>query len=731
MTKDGALPPENVVAQIESRFYNTKTGALAKLLHSRIRLEAGDARGAAEILNSRMIQEKTSVADYALWLRGKALTQSQQNSEAMKVLEELIRTFPLSLRVRDAKLFWAQNALQSGKAQTVPKFLKELADKDDPSALLLTAQAFEQQVNQAEATKVYRRIYFFAAGSEEAKKAELFLNSTGAGTFPQTAEEAIARADRFYEAGKYLEASNSYAIALSAFPAAATPRMQFRRLISFCTSKKAPEARLAFDAIPQNANEKPEAYNQLARAFASLRQWPHARQLAEEMRTKFSANDWTPKTFVALGLIARDQKNKSDENYFLRAVVAGFPNALDVAQPQFELAWLEHENKNYKTSSQMFIDHLARYANKDTTNRGRAGYWSARDSERAGKISEACALYDALSYRYGANWYGQLALRRAGDLRAKGRCQSSQNFPGDSAIAKAIANLKTVTVAKENSTARENERLIRADQLSIIGLFDWAVDELSDAAKTAPKSPKVNMTLANLHRLRGDNTNALIALARSYPDYSQMFPEEMSREEWEFFYPLTNWSDIKRWSQTRNLDPFQVAGLIRQESVFDSHAKSSANAFGLMQLLIPTARSIARKSGSNTTAISEETLYQPAINIELGTAYLRDLYDKFGRIEYVAVAYNAGPNRVAPWRASLPAEIDEFVEEIPFRETKGYVQGVVRNTAQYRRLYDDNGNFRANVGTRPLRGQIDSKSSEEFVSENLEIKIDADSEANN
>jgi soluble lytic murein transglycosylase len=133
---------------------------------------------------------------------------------------------------------------------------------------------------------------------------------------------------------------------------------------------------------------------------------------------------------------------------------------------------------------------------------------------------------------------------------------------------------------------------------------------------------------------------------------------------------------------------------------------------------------MARKYSSNSGPISVESLYQPPLNIELGTAYMRDMFDKFGRIEYVAVAYNAGPNRVAPWRASLPAEIDEFVENIPFKETKAYVQGVIRNSAQYRRLYDENGVFRSNVGTRPLRGEIDSKPRDQFMAENPDIVVD-------
>ena len=85
-----------------------------------------------------------------------------------------------------------------------------------------------------------------------------------------------------------------------------------------------------------------------------------------------------------------------------------------------------------------------------------------------------------------------------------------------------------------------------------------------------------------------------------------------------------------------------------------------------------------------------------------GTAYFKDQLDKYGRIEYVAAAYNAGPGRVVQWRASLPLQMDEFQEAVTFRETRLYIQGVVRNTLQYRRLYDDNGQFRAGVGARAV-----------------------------
>jgi len=132
-----------------------------------------------------------------------------------------------------------------------------------------------------------------------------------------------------------------------------------------------------------------------------------------------------------------------------------------------------------------------------------------------------------------------------------------------------------------------------------------------------------------------------------------------------------------------------------------TRARSHAKAYGLMQLLVPTGTATARKYGIERS-INEEALYEPRLNIQLGTAYLRDQIDKFGRIEYVAAAYNAGPGRAVQWRASLPTEMDEWAEAVPFKETRGYVQGVVRNRLQYQRLYDANGKFRPEVGTRAV-----------------------------
>lgn len=725
MTKDGRLPAESVVASIESRFSGTKTGALAKLLRARIKLESGDPNGAAQILDSPVFAQKTELGDYALWLRGKAFLNANNQTAAQQVFSELIQKYPVSMRARQAKLLWADSLLNSGLANQVPGVLQSLNTKKDPDALLLTAKSYEQTTNQTEAINFYRKVYFYGAGTKASGEAEAKLSGFQQDLTPRNAEEILARANDLYEQNKYSEAAKAFDELVRNFFKNVTSEVQLKRLKSYARARQMLQANGAFNAIPLSAEEKPEAFYELTVGYARARSWDDARNSLNEMRQKFPKSDWTPKALVELGNIAGDQRNKSDQNYYYQTTLALYPESVYITKAQFELAWSQHEAKNYDVSSKMLTEHLARYVDKDNSFRGQTGYWAARDSEKAGKIDEACALFEATMYRYGANWYGYLAIDRLMVLRRQGKCQTPPKFPVNSLIPKAVANLKVVTVSAETATAKELGHAEKSDELSTIGLFDWATDELEEAQKTAENSPRINLSLAQYYKKRGENVRALLALAKSYPDYAQMFPEEMGQAEWDIFYPLIHWNDIKFWAGKRSLDPYQVAGLIRQESVFNSKATSPARAYGLMQLLVPTARMMARKySDTSSSSITSSTLFEPRLNIELGTAYMREQLSKYGRIEYMSVAYNAGPGRVVRWRNQLPLEMDEFVEEIPFTETRGYVKGVVRNSAQYRRLYDLNGNFKSNVGTKELRGQIDTKPAQQFAKENPEIDVD-------
>lgn len=701
MTRGGALPAEDAVARIENDYPKTKTAGLARLVRARIHLNAKDFAGAAALLDSTAMRDYTSLGDYALLMRGDALEQAGRSAEARIAFEKLVRDYPTSIRAPEALRRDANLLLQSGLAAAVPVLLKDLNAKNDPAALLLSAKAYEQLSQSDRALAAYRRLYFYAPAATETVNAPAAFTRLGSQPAPASAEEAITRADRLYAARNYADAVTAYGEAFAHFPSTANAQSQLHRGIAASIIRKVPEAVAALSSVTASSGEtRAEALFHLAQTYARARQWPQARTTIDEMRRTFPQSSWTPRAMSSVGQIADDAKNAPEATYFFRAAVNAYPGSGDVATAQFNLAWDAHEAKNYAESSKLLTEHLASYADKNTDNRGKAGYWAARDSERAGKLAEARALYQAMLGRYGANWYGYLAKQRLDALARSGNAPR-KDFASDSAIGRATANLQTVTAAEETVGPEADTPLAKADQLTNIGIAGWALEELAKVSEAAPFSPRINLAIARVYRGQEENVHALNTLKKSYPDYSQMNPAELTRDEWDVFYPLAYWDIIVQESKARSLDPFQVAGLIRQETVFVTRARSSASAFGLMQVLVPTGRLTAKKYGVDRT-ITADSLYEPRLNIQLGTAYLRDQIDKFGRIEYVAAAYNAGPMRVPQWRATLPAEMDEWADAVPFKETRLYIQGVVRNRLQYLRLYDENGKFRPEVGSNPV-----------------------------
>jgi soluble lytic murein transglycosylase len=295
--------------------------------------------------------------------------------------------------------------------------------------------------------------------------------------------------------------------------------------------------------------------------------------------------------------------------------------------------------------------------------------------------------------RYGAGWYGINAERRIAKLAGQGIEGASIN--SDPLLRRAITGLQNIRHPKETIRETDRERVSKAEQLIRLNLLQAAMNELEVARANSPDSPIINLRIAQILRKNGDPVGAINALKRSYPDYGQSLPDEMTREAWEIFYPLNWWTEIREEARRHKLDPYLIAGIIRQETVFNPKARSRANALGLMQLLPSTGQAVARKNSLGGGRISQADFFNPVINIQLGTAYIRELFDRFGRFEYVAAAYNGGPTRVSRWLNQMPEkEIEDWVEGIPISETRLYVQGVYRNSRQYQRLYDEKGNFR-------------------------------------
>jgi soluble lytic murein transglycosylase len=179
---------------------------------------------------------------------------------------------------------------------------------------------------------------------------------------------------------------------------------------------------------------------------------------------------------------------------------------------------------------------------------------------------------------------------------------------------------------------------------------------------------------------------AIRVLKRAVPNYFAVDLPSLPRSYWEALFPKPYWADLKKFSVSNSLDPYLVAALIRQESEFNPAAVSRANAVGLMQLLPKVGKGVAKQE--KLKHFSTQQLFTPQVNMQLGTRYFRAMVDKFGAFEYALAAYNAGSDRVQDWLGQGKyRDPQEFVESIPFTETREYVQAILRNENVYRQLY--------------------------------------------
>lgn len=307
-------------------------------------------------------------------------------------------------------------------------------------------------------------------------------------------------------------------------------------------------------------------------------------------------------------------------------------------------------------------------------------FWAARCALRRGARLEAIEILRAgMSWSLPDGYYG---YRMRGLLR--------QLLPDEPLPAPYAAVVRTEygnplePAGIDNFGTRARAHFDRGVILGRLGLAAEAQSELSRAADLTPSDPAILSTVAGvaarLDLFLGAMTSARRALART----------SNAGEEtrlWRHVYAPAHFDLIAPAAAAEGLDPMLVTGLIRQESLFDERALSRAGARGLMQLMLPTARQLAR--GFAEPEPGPDDLYRPELSVKYGTRYLRRKLAEFdGRVEVALAAYNAGESKAREWAALLGTwDPDLYIEQIGYAETRDYVRRVRYNQATYHALY--------------------------------------------
>ena len=522
-----------------------------------------------------------------------------------------------------------------------PTRAADLFDEDDQDAFAAAIRQSSVEIRVARARSIAGR---------DSKEASALLRSLGPDVPGHSRAEA---ADAWLLAGSPRDAKRLLALGpadpsdeAEALHRAALSWLVETRLMGISEprrarrGRRAPASRPPKPAAPVSEKEKAAAGVRLAALDALL-----GRPLSDEDRRRLLEGGVR---------LAWKSARADDARRLLVPLLALDPTTDAGAAEWFAGAWARYTSGDFAGAARLFDEQIPAY--RGAFLRRRATYWSARAHEKAGDTSTAKALYAGLVPGIVPDLYGRWAAAALG-----------VTLP---------AAPPAITHEKDEAPG---EAALPSRELLLCGFPGLAEDEAESEGSLDP------LFAGRAASARGDYRRASAVLKRRYPELGT--PEEggVPAEARAAYYPLAHADRIGEAARAAGVPASLLFGLIRQESVFTEDAKSRAGALGLMQVMPSTGRSLYRKENGK----GRPDLRDPDANLRLGARYLRQLLDTFpGDTAAALAAYNAGPGRVRAWKkASGLAPEDEFLESIPFSETRLYVKRVLFFQSVYASLY--------------------------------------------
>ena len=629
---------------------------------------------------SRAKPRAGDLGEYVDFYLGTAYFQSGRTAEAVATLTDFEKEYPESLLLRDARVLYGSGLLADNRAKDAIAVLQK--DRQPPRADLELAlgKAYAGAGEPAKAAEILRNLYVTMPLSAEASQADVELKQLASTTQlpPVGLNGRRTRADLLAKGRRFSEAAAEYRDLLNVVSPSDRPEIQIALAVALRRSGDDREAKKVLDGMESSAGTEigiQRIFN-LAEIARSDNDEPGFLQYLGQLRQAAPTSFWLQQALLSEGnyYLLKPDYDKAIDAY--RELQQRFPKGGRASYAHWKVAWLSLRQGRTAEAKTGFEQQIGLYPTSAEVPA--ALYWRARLAEEDKDSAMARAYYQKISERFRNFYYGELARRRLREIRA-------DDDPQPYTLLDRVPAINAGTNITTSDPPTDNLRYQKAQVLENGALVDLAVRELQ-AAATEDKGNWVTAATAKIYEDAGRYDGAIQVFKRAVPNYFAVDLPTLPRPYWEALFPKPYWPDLKKFSSQNALDPYLVASLIRQESEFNPGAVSRANALGLMQLLPKVGSSVARQEKLHH--FSSEQLFTPEINLQLGTRYFRQMVDKFGTFEYALAAYNAGSNRVDDWLGQGKyRDPQEFVESIPFTETREYVQAILRNANVYRQLY--------------------------------------------
>ncbi|WP_263375398.1 lytic transglycosylase domain-containing protein [Granulicella aggregans] len=614
--------------------------------------------------------------DYADYLGAQASLQANRPADAYTLLDHFADRHPDSIFVATAPILLANAYLQSGDPQGALRTLQPLAQtpvgtKADFRYVL--ARAYQLSGNAAVASDIYRKLYSQLPLSSEAQQSRSQLQSMGQ---PLTAGERKSHADQLFNAKRYTEAGDEYhEIAKNSSSLSTADLNALKIYEAVCDLKLKHLSRRDVEHLPDTGDDTAALkLYMLAEISRNENDATGHDAIINDMVKRFPASRWLEEALYSGGNMYLLKHNSQQAIFHYTTLVTLFPRSTYAPSAHWRAAWMNYRIRNYSEAARLMDEQIQQYGGGIEIPS--ALYWRGRiyeDEEH--NFGQAANYYRALNATYTNYYYAILARQRLAVIGNKDKVEPSP----------VLASVHPTDVPDLSPELPEDDiHLIKARLLANASLNEFIGPEIA----ASPDSPEWGaLAQAEIYTSFGEVTRALQSMKHSGLPYFALPIDQVPVIYWQLLFPKPYWADLVTDSQRNGVDPYLVASLIRQESEFNAGAVSRANAYGLMQLLPSVGKAAAKKNGIKR--FSTNDLLNPATNLLLGTTNLKQVLDRFGgQAEYALAAYNAGDTPVRLWLSSNDyKDVPEFVESIPYTETREYVQAILRNREMYRALY--------------------------------------------
>jgi soluble lytic murein transglycosylase len=617
------------------------------------------------------------IRDYTRYVWADALARDGDLAGARAAAVAVADRDPDSRLAPRSLLLAATLASSAGDEPGSHALLKRLLERypdapEVPEVLYLVGQTAEARQQPDVAALAYRQLRVLApttAYAEAASDRLAALMQAGTPLPPISMQERIDRAERLLKGGVPKTAGDEAEVIASESRDAGIVLRALRVVADAAARLSRYDA--AARALEMAATRAPgEARGRLRLDQARMLIRSGQEKKALPILAVVATTGAEPEVAEALALHARvlDEAGRDvDAAALYRQIASRFPNREVAGSAMWRLGWLAWLRGDTAAAAEQW----ARLADAPggRTFRVPALYWRGRAVEQVRDRAAAEPIYAKVVTEAPRSYYGMLAARRVGRA-PDGPRRATAALP-----------------SKPEDAVATDPGFARVELLRRIGLVEYAWEELEDVVQ-ASVGDHARLYGASAAYVREERYHmALRIVRRHFGTLAVSGDPALPRAFWEIIYPFGWRTEVGEAARRAGIDPYLVAAVVREESSYYPRALSRAGARGLMQLMPATARPMADLRGLAFEGGS--LLDDPRANLDMGAAFLSGLVKEFGDPRVALAAYNAGPRRARDWwKARRTSDLEAWVEQIPYDETRHYVKRVMLSWDEYRRVYD-------------------------------------------